>query len=88
MARVDELVPGDEVTIPGHDEVGIFIARVAPHPIYPASTGLVLVIWWLVSERRHSFDALLSMQDVGTRQRISDVRRKQNLRRALQMGGG
>lgn len=59
---VDELVFGDGITQwHKHDEIAWVIA-VGDHPRYK---GLKLVVWWLESEKRFSFDALSPVQEVG-----------------------
>jgi hypothetical protein len=59
MARIEELIAGDQVTQGGM--VGIFICRMK-HPLYD---GLDQVIWYLPLESRYSFDALHFRQEVG-----------------------
>jgi len=62
--RINELTPGDVVTMPGLD-TGTLIAIVYPHPINQyGNAGLALVIWWLHTEKRWSFDALLPYQEL------------------------
>lgn len=62
--RIDTLVPGDVVTLPGLD-TGTLVAVVTPHPLKQyGDAGLSLVIWWLHTEKRWSFDALLARQEL------------------------
>lgn len=86
VVRVDQLEPGDLVK--NYPMEATFIARVTPHPLFPPETGLVLVIWFLHNEGEYSFDALLSMQEVGTREILTVAKRKDGLRKAFRMGGG
>lgn len=85
MVRVDELVPGDLVK--NYPMEAVFITRVAPHPLFPPETGLILVIWFLHNEGEYSFDALLPMQEVGSRIASGDILRRNRLRQAFKMGG-
>lgn len=77
--RVQDLVPGDRVRMKGGNSTAIFVARTR-HPLY---NTLQLVIWWLETDQRWSFDALdlrqhLPMTTLGS---IHD--RHDNLRKVL-----
>jgi hypothetical protein len=78
MATVNELEPGDKVTLPGGNISGVFIAR-ASHPHYP---GLKLVVWRL-SDRTMSYDALLGEQEVGEVERSTDMEKGRRLLNAM-----
>jgi hypothetical protein len=75
--QVRNLPPGAMVESP----VGaaIFLTSVR-HPLWK---NLKLVIWWVINERRWSFDALSPEQEVGTvRDQLPEERQK-NLQRIL-----
>lgn len=59
--RVIDLQPGDRVTDESHTESATFLTQ-SRHPLYPT---LQLVVWWLHSDARWSFDALSPVQYVG-----------------------
>jgi hypothetical protein len=59
--RVIDLQPGDRVTDESETEYATFLVQ-SKHPIYP---GLQLVVWWLSTDARWSFDALSPIQFVG-----------------------
>jgi hypothetical protein len=80
---VNELVPGQMFDMPFGDRA-TFIARSAPHPIYPS---LALVIWWLDDGDGWSFDALSPAQDVGEALPSSPSERQARVRTVL-LGGG
>jgi len=81
IARVLDLQPGDEVSLPG--DSAVFIAR-TDHPLY---IGLDLVIWRL-ADGSWSHDALNSRQVVGEVTPSTDVGRIDRLRTALLSTGG
>lgn len=59
---VNELTPGDVITLPVVNESATFLLKI-PHPKYH---GLMLVVWRLHrSGREFSYDALDPRQDVG-----------------------
>lgn len=59
MAKVRELIPGDQVILIGMP--GVFVTRLN-HPRYP---GLQQVIWYLPLQGEYSFDALRPDQEIG-----------------------
>jgi hypothetical protein len=78
MATVNDLEPGDKVTLPGGEISGVFIARQA-HPHYQ---GLMLVVWRL-SDRSMSYDALRGEQEVGEVERSTDREKGRRLLNAM-----
>lgn len=77
MIHVYDLLPGDEVTVPGLASA-VHIAHL-PHPYYPA---LELVIWRL-ADGTVSLDALDMQQEVGELTPAAWPERRDRLRRAL-----
>jgi hypothetical protein len=77
MSRVDELIPGDLVTVPAVNMSATFVARTT-HPIWP---NLQLVIWRL-DNGSWSHDALDARQEVGDVSPANDIDRKARLRAA------
>jgi hypothetical protein len=88
--RIDTLVPGDVVTLPGLD-TGTLVAVVTPHPLKQyGDAGLSLVIWWLHTGKRWSFDALLAWQELTNSVvwDLSDKQRQDGLRTVILHGLG
>jgi hypothetical protein len=80
MAAVYELLPGDEVTLPGMPPA-VFVTATR-HPLWP---HLMLVIWRL-ADRSWSLDALDLRQEAGAVTPSDLAARTGRLRRAL-VGG-
>lgn len=80
MARVMDLVPGDEITLAL--DSAVFVAR-TEHPLY---VGLDLVVWRM-ADGSWSHDALNRHQDVGQVTPSDHVTRIGRLRSALHGGG-
>lgn len=76
--KVQDLVPGDRLKDPAGN-TAIFVARTR-HPLY---TSLQLVIWWLETDERWSFDALDLRQGLGMTTLGSIHDRHDNLRKVL-----
>jgi hypothetical protein len=75
--RVQDLTPGDRWDNAAFGDA-IFITK-APHPLFPE---LELVVWWLIQQKRYSFDALRHTQELPGG-RLDQTDRKANLRIAL-----
>lgn len=76
MTRVNELIPGDIVTLAGI--TATFITSTT-HPLWP---HLELVTWWGPGDTWHH-DALMAVQDVGRAQPTTHDDRQRALRDAF-----
>jgi hypothetical protein len=79
-ARVEDLMPGERITLPGPFEgmSSTFVAR-TQHPLWPS---LQLVIWKM-DDGTWSLDALDARQEIGDTAPSTEVERMNNLRTAL-----